>query len=260
MLLAIDAGNTNIVFAVFDGSTLVKEWRLSTDARKTADEYALFLTQLMELAAIERSAITDAIISTVVPGALFALRQLCRLYFHCDAMIVGTPGVELDVQVKLERSAEVGADRLVNAVAAYKKFGGNTIIIDFGTATTFDVLNKQGDYIGGVIAPGINLSLDALHRAAAKLPNIAIERPESIIGKSTVSAMQAGIYWGYVGLIEGILRRIQEHGGEPMKTVATGGLASLFFKEMKEIEYLEPDLTMIGLQMVFARNKEQHGI
>jgi type III pantothenate kinase len=254
MLLAIDAGNTNIVFAVFDGETLVKEWRLSTDVRRTADEYALFLFHLMELEQIERKGVTCAIISTVVPAVLFALRRFCRQYFNCEAMIVGTDSVDLGVQVSVERPSEVGADRLVNSIAAYKRFGGDTIIIDFGTATTFDVINKQGDYIGGVIAPGINLSLDALHKAAAKLPNIAIERPDSIIGKSTISAMQSGIYWGYVGLIEGILRRIQEHYGEPMKTVATGGLASLFYKEMKEIEYLEPDLTMIGLQMIYQKN------
>jgi type III pantothenate kinase len=254
MLLAIDAGNTNIVFAVFDGETLVKEWRLSTDSRRTADEYALFLLQLMTLEHINKAVVTEAIISTVVPGVLFALRTLCRQYFNCEALIVGAADIKLGVQVIVERPSEVGADRLVNSIAAYKKFGGNTIIIDFGTATTFDVINKQGDYIGGVIAPGINLSLDALHKAAAKLPNIAIERPASIIGKSTISAMQSGIYFGYVGLIEGILHRIQEQYGEPMKTVATGGLASLFYKEMKEIEYLERDLTMIGLQIIYQRN------
>lgn len=255
MLLAIDAGNTNIVFAIFADGELRSQWRLSTDARKTADEYALGLTQLMELEGISRQAIDSAIISTVVPGALFALRLLCRHYFACEPLVVGEPGVDTGILVPFERASEVGSDRLVNAVAAFKKFGGNSIVVDFGTATTFDVIDDEGNYQGGIIAPGINLSMDALHRAAAKLPTIAIGKPEKVIGISTVTAMQSGIYWGYVGLIEGIIRRIMQEYGMQMKVVATGGLASLFYKEMDIIEYLEPDLTMVGLQMIYERNR-----
>lgn len=254
MLLAIDAGNTNIVFAVFDEKKLHSQWRISTDARKTADEYAISLTQLMELRGISPEAIDSAIISTVVPGVLFALRSLCKQYFHCDPMVIGDANIDTGIHVTFERASEVGSDRLVNAVAAFLRFGGNVIIVDFGTATTFDIVDKEGSYCGGVIAPGINLSMDALQRAAAKLPTIAIARPNQVIGTSTVSAMQSGIYWGYVGLIEGIIRRIIEEYGAPMKIVATGGLASLFYKEMNIIEYLEPDLTMIGLQDIYENN------
>lgn len=255
MLLAIDAGNTNIVFAVFEHKTLRHKWRITTDARRTADEYAIILTQLMALKNITVTDIDSAIISTVVPDALFSLRNLCRHYLHCEPIIIGEAGVNTGITVAFERASEVGADRLVNAVAAYKRFGGNVIIIDFGTATTFDVINKNGDYCGGIIAPGINLSMDALHRAAAKLPTIAIERPKKVIGTSTVSAMQSGIYWGYVGLIDGVIQKIIEEYNHPMKIVATGGLASLFYKEMSSIEHLEPDLTMLGLQDIYERNK-----
>jgi len=255
MLLAIDAGNTNIVFAVFEGNTLVKQWRISTDARRTVDEYALFLLGLMEVEGIKPGLIEGTIISTVVPPVLFPLTQLCKRYFDCKPLIVGTEQVVLDIRVMFnDRPSEVGSDRLVNSVAAFKKYGGDTVIIDFGTATTFDVLSEKGDYLGGVIAPGINLSLEALHKAAAKLPNIAIEKPGAVIGKSTVSAMQSGIYWGYVGLIEGILARIQKEMGRQMNVIATGGLAPLF-KEIELIKHLELDLTMIGLQMIYEQNK-----
>ncbi len=255
MLLAIDAGNTNSVFALFEGKKLRSQWRLATDQRRTADEYAVSLIQLMTLAGIDSKAVDSSIISTVVPGALFALRTLCNNYFHSDPMVIGESGVETGIHVVFERAREVGADRLVNAVAAYQQFGGNVIIVDFGTATTFDVVDNQGNYRGGIISPGINLSMDALHRAAAKLPTVAIERPQKVIGTSTVSAMQSGIYWGYVGLIEGIITRICAEYGAPMKVVATGGLASLFFNEMDAIDHLEPDLTMVGLQHIYERNR-----
>ena len=228
MLLTIDAGNTNIVFAVFEGETLRGEWRSSSDTRRTADEYGIWLAQLMALGDLKREAVDAAIIATVVPETLYSLKLLCRKYFHADPLIVGEPSVKLGIDVKVESPEEVGADRLVNAVGAHARHGGPLIVIDFGTATTFDVIDKDGNYRGGAIAPGINLSLDALHAAAAKLPRVAVQRPQSVIGRRTVGAMQSGIYWGYVGLIEGLTERIKEEFGEDMKVIATGGLAPLF--------------------------------
>jgi len=256
MLLVIDAGNTNIVFAVFAGDKLLGEWRISTDARRTADEYGVWLLQLMARAKIEVDAVKAAIMSSVVPQATFALRMLTRQYFGVELMIVGEPGVDLGIEAKIDRPREVGADRLVNAVAAWQAYKQPLIIVDFGTATTFDVVNGKGDYTGGIIAPGVNLSLEALHRAAAKLPNVAIERPLKVVGTDTVSAMQSGIYFGYAGLIEGIVSRIKEEAGHPMKVIATGGLAPLFAKATPVIDVLEPDLIIQGLRIIYARNRQ----
>ena len=256
MLLVIDAGNTNIVFAVFAGDKLLGEWRISTDARRTADEYCVWLLQLMARAKIEVDAVKAAIMSSVVPQATFALRMLTRQYFGVELMIVGEPGVDLGIEAKIDRPREVGADRLVNAVAAWQAYKQPLIIVDFGTATTFDVVNGKGDYTGGIIAPGVNLSLEALHRAAAKLPNVAIERPLKVVGTDTVSAMQSGIYFGYAGLIEGIVSRIKEEAGHPMKVIATGGLAPLFAKATPVIDVLEPDLIIQGLRIIYARNRQ----
>jgi len=227
---------------------------MATDARRTADEYGVWLLQLMEREKIKPEAIKSAIMSCVVPQATFALRMLARNYFHTELLIVGEPGVELGIKTEMERSSEVGADRLVNAVAAWNKYKEALIIVDFGTATTFDVVDGKGSYIGGVIAPGVNLSLEALHRAAAKLPNVAVERPARVIGKETITAMQSGIYFGYVGLIEGIVARIREEYGSPMRVIATGGLAPLFAKATAVIGGLEPDLIIDGLRIVFERN------
>lgn len=256
MLLAIDAGNTNTVFAIFSNDTLLGQWRMATDVRRTADEYGVWLLQLMERETINPESVRAAIMSCVVPQATFALRMLARNYFQTELMIVGEPEVQLGIKTKMERPQEVGADRLVNAVAAWQKYKEPLIIIDFGTATTFDVLDKEGSYIGGVIAPGVNLSLEALHRAAAKLPNIAVERPATVIGKETVSAMQSGIYFGYVGLIEGIVARIREEIGSKIRVVATGGLAPLFAKATPVIGGLEPDLIIEGLRLVYERNRK----
>jgi type III pantothenate kinase len=255
MLLAIDSGNTNIVFAIFDGDDKLGEWRSSSDAARTADEYAVWLTQLMDIASLKRGQITDCIIATVVPETLFSLKSLARKYFGCEPMIVGEEGVDLGLEVLAGSPGEVGADRLVNAAAAHARHGGPLIIIDFGTATTFDVVDGQGNYFGGVIAPGINLSLDALHMAAAKLPRVAVQRPETVIGKQTVPAMMSGIYWGYVGLIEGLVSRIRDEFGAPMKVVATGGLAPLFAEATTVIEHLDTELTLRGLQVIHRRNK-----
>jgi type III pantothenate kinase len=257
MLLAIDSGNTNIVFAVFDGDDLRGEWRSSNDSRKTADEYGIWLTQLMSLGGFSADDITDAIIATVVPETLYSLKSLCRTYFECEPLVVGEKEVELGLKALVDAPEDVGADRLVNAVAAHMRFGGPLIIIDFGTATTFDVVDQDGNYFGGVIAPGINLSLDALHAAAAKLPRVAVQRPPSVIGKRTVPAMLSGIYWGYVGLIEGIVARIRDEYGAEMSVVATGGLAPLFNEATDAIEHLDPELTLRGLSEIHRRNQTE---
>lgn len=254
MLLAIDSGNTNIVFAVYDGGVVRGEWRSSTRSDRTADEYGVWLSQLMTLEGIERGDIDAAILATVVPANVFTLKTLCRRYFGTEPLVVGEPGVTLGLDVRMDRPEEVGADRLVNAVAAHCKYRQPLIIIDFGTATTFDVVDADGNYLGGCICPGINLSLEALHMAAAQLPRVAIGRPAQVIGKATVPAMKSGIYWGYVGLIEGLVRRISEEFGGPMTVVATGGLAPLFAEATEAIHHLDQDLTLRGLLEIHRRN------
>jgi len=254
MLLAIDAGNTNIVFAVYDGETVRGEWRTSTQTDRTADELGVWLNQLFLIAGLNRQDITAAIIASVVPAMVFSLKTLCRRYFGCQPIVVGDAGVKLGINILLDRPEEVGADRLVNAVAAHRYYKGPLIVIDFGTATTFDVVDADGNYCGGAIAPGINLSLEALHMAAAKLPRVAIGRPKMVIGKATVPAMQSGIFWGYVGLIEGLVHRIEAEFGSKMLVVATGGLAPLFAEVSKVINTLDPDLTLRGLLEIHRRN------
>ncbi|MFO0388415.1 MAG: type III pantothenate kinase [Alphaproteobacteria bacterium] len=255
MLLTIDAGNTNVVFAVFDGKKIVGQWRISTDARRTADEYGVWLTQVMEHEHLDPKKITGAILASVVPQAIFDLRMLAKRYFHTDLMIVGDPALKPIMPVKIDNPREVGADRLVNASAAWNRNKQALIVLDFGTATTFDVVNAKGEYVGGVIAPGVNLSLDALQRAAAKLPNVGIMRPAKVVGTNTVAAMQSGIYYGYAGLIDGIISRIKEEQGNGIKIIATGGLASLYIKACPVIEQIEPDLTVLGLKEIYEMNK-----
>ena len=259
MLLAIDAGNTNIVFAIHDGAELLHKWRISSSSSRTADEYMVWLTQLMNLEDISPKHISGAIIATVVPQALFPLQLLCRRYFDCTALVIGEDNIDLGLEIKLPNPQEVGADRLVNAVAAQKKYGGPMIIIDFGTATTFDVIDKAGNYCGGIISPGVNLSVEALHMAAAKLPRVAVEKPGQVIGTGTVSAIQSGIFWGYVGLVEGLVRRIKKefiaaNPGQKMKVLATGGLAPLFNGEVEDIEVVDQELTTYGLFEIYSRN------
>jgi len=255
MLLAIDSGNTNIVFAVFAADGTVRgEWRSSTDGNRTADEFGIWLEQLMQLQNLERANINSAIISTVVPATLFSLKTLCRKYFDCEPLVVGETNVELGIEVLVDRPDDVGADRLVNTVAAHDKYGGPLIVVDFGTATTFDVIGKDGSYQGGVIAPGVNLSLEALHQAAAQLPRIAVERPDEVIGRATVPAMQTGIYWGYVSLIEGLVARIRKEFGADMPVIATGGLSPLFAEATDIIQVADPDLTLRGLLIIHQRN------
>jgi len=253
MLLVIDAGNTNIVFAVHDSDLWRGVWRIRTDAQRTSDEYAVWLNSLLTLSELRREQISGAVIGTVVPAALYHLRRLCRDWFHVEPL-VARAALDWGFEIKVDQPNEVGADRLLNAMAGHQQFGGPMIVVDFGTATTFDVVDATGAYLGGVICPGINLSIEALHQAAARLPRIGIGRPQSVIGRSTVPAMQSGIYWGYVGLIEGLLTRIKSEFGSPMKVVATGGLAPLFAEGTLMIEHIEPDLTLDGLRMLAARN------
>ena len=254
MLLAIDAGNTNIVFAVHDGKQMLAEWRAVTQATRTADEYAVLLQPLLQLQGLTFADFDAAIIATVVPAALFDLRQLCRRYLKCEPLVVGDPDVDLGIEIHTDRPAAVGADRLVNAVAAHATYKGALIVVDFGTATTFDIVDENGNYEGGVIAPGVNLSAEALHQGAAMLPRVAVQRTQNVIGKDTVPAMQSGLFWGYIGLIEGLVARIKAEYGEPMTVIATGGLANIFFKQTSAIDFLDPDLTVRGLVLIHTRN------
>jgi type III pantothenate kinase len=253
MLLVVDAGNTNIVFAVHDPSGWRGVWRIRTDAQRTSDEYAVWLNSLLTLSGLKRKQIGAAVIGTVVPAALYHLRRLCRDWFGVEPLIARA-ALDWGFEIKVDQPNEVGADRLLNVMAAHRQFGGPLIVVDFGTATTFDVADGTGAYTGGVICPGINLSIEALHQAAARLPRIGIGRPQSVIGRSTVPAMQSGIYWGYVGLVEGLLTRIMAEFGQRMKVVATGGLSSLFAEGTLMIEHIEPDLTLNGLRMLAERN------
>lgn len=257
MLLAVDVGNTNIVFAVCDGEIVRHEWRVVTDRNRTADEYAVILSPLLAFYNLSFADIDAAIISNVVPAAMFDLRQLCRRYLHCEPMVVGDPAIDPGINILIDHPENMGADRIVNAVAAHEMYDGALIIIDFGTATNFDVVSAEGDHLGGVIAPGVNLSAQALHEAAAMLPRVALARTNRVIAKDTVPAMQSGLYWGYIGLMEGLVTRIRAEYGMPMTVVATGGLASLFHRQSQMIDHLDRDLTIRGLILVYNRNKDQ---
>lgn len=246
LLLAIDIGNTNTVFAVCEGDTVRGQWRAATKTERTADEYAVWLMQLMGLAGIEAGAIGDAIVSSVVPESTYNLVTLCRRYFGCNPIRVAEID-DIGIEIAVDRPHDVGDDRLVNAIGAHARYPGALVVIDFGTATTFDIVGADGAYRGGVIAPGVNLSVEALHMAAAKLPRVAVRRPAAVIGHSTVGAIQSGIYWGYVSLIEGMVDRIKRACAEPMTVVATGGLAPLFEAATPVIEHVDPDLTVRGL-------------
>ncbi|HRK64115.1 MAG TPA: type III pantothenate kinase [Terricaulis sp.] len=254
MLLAIDVGNTNTKFAVYDGESWRAQWRAATYSSRTADEYAPWLSQVMALSGLSFDDVNACIISTVVPQALFNLRNLSRRYVGAEPLVVGEPNVKLGIDVRIDKPSEAGADRLVNAVGAFVNYGGPAIVIDSGTATTFDIVAADGAFEGGIILPGINLSLQALHDAAARLPRIEIRDPGRIIGKDTVSAMQSGIYWGSIEMIEGLVRRIKAEYGQPMKTIATGGVASLYEGGTSGIELFDQDLTSRGLLEIFKRN------
>jgi type III pantothenate kinase len=256
MLLAIDAGNTNVVFAVLDGRRIVARWRIATDPRRTADEYAVWLSQLLQLEGLQREAIAAVIIATVVPRTLHNLQVLAQKYFKTEALIAGRAPVEWGIPLDVDEPQSLGADRAVNTIAAHALHDGDLIVVDFGTATTFDVSDYRGAYKGGIIAPGINLSLDALVTAAAKLPRVAIEAPagnNSVIGTNTVDQMQIGIFWGYVALVEGLVARLKQEVGRPTKVIATGGLAALLMDHTAVFDAYEPDLTIQGLAIMYER-------
>ncbi len=255
MLLTIDVGNTNTVFAIHNGKDFVADWRCATEHQRTADEYYVWLNTLMKLQGIHVE-IDEVIVSSVVPQVVFNLRVLSDKYYNCRPLVVGKPECKLPVDVRVDADTQVGADRLVNTVGAYAQFGGNLIIVDFGTATTFDVVAQDGAYIGGVISPGVNLSMEALHLAAAALPHVDATKPANPIGTNTVACMQSGIYWGYVGLIDRINSEIKQDRDRPMKIIGTGGLASLFNQEPGLFDHIDGDLTMTGLVEINKFNRK----
>jgi type III pantothenate kinase len=253
MLLAIEQGNTNTVFAVHDGQDWIAQWRTATDSTRTADEYAVWLSQFLQMHGLALKVLDACIISTVVPQSLFNLRNLSRRYLKAEPLVIGE-NAKLGIAIRIDNPAEAGADRLVNAIGAHAKYGGPLIVLDSGTATTFDIVGEDGGFEGGAICPGVNLSLEALHMAAARLPRVAIQRPGKVIGTDTVGAMQSGVYWGYVSLIEGLVTRIKAEYGRPMRVVGTGGMASLFQGATDLIDDFDPDITVRGLLEVWRRN------
>jgi type III pantothenate kinase len=257
MLLAVDAGNTNLVFALVEDGAIRARWRIATDPRRTADQYAVWLHQLLELEGFTRADVSAVIIGTVVPRALHNLEVLASKYFGVEPLIAGQGSAEWGVALDVADPKTVGADRVLNVIAAHALHEGDLIVVDFGTATTFDVVDYSGAYKGGIIAPGINLSLDALVAAAAKLPRVAIEAPEStsVIGRTTEEQMHIGIYWGYVAMMEGLVARLRAEIGRPVKVIATGGLATLFDAHTGIFDAIEGDLTIQGLAMLFARGR-----
>ncbi|UCC61218.1 MAG: type III pantothenate kinase [Dehalococcoidia bacterium] len=253
MLLAIDIGNTNIVLGVFDGEKLKATWRLSTDVHKLEDEYSVVLLNLLEMKKLAFADIDHAVIASSVPPLVTIFSELCRRYFNVEPLVIG-PGTKTGVRIELDNPREAGADRIVNAAAAHSLYEGPLVVIDFGTATTLDAVSREGDYLGGAIAPGIAISAEALFEYAAKLPRVELVRPQKAIGRSTIAAMQSGIIFGYVGLIEGIVDRMKKELGGSVKVIATGGLADVIARETDAVDALEPDLTLIGLRIIYELN------
>ncbi len=255
MLLAIDCGNTNTVFSIWDGEKFLCTLRTSTHHARTADAYFTWYSTLVKHYGIEAD-ITDVIISSTVPRVVFNLRVFADRFFGCRPLVVGRPECLLPQQPRVDAGTQVGPDRLVNAAGAFDRHGGNLIVVDFGTATTFDVVGHDGAYVGGVIAPGVNLSLEALHMAAAALPHVDIAKPQRVVGTNTVACMQSGVFWGYVGLVREICARIKAERDQDMMVVATGGLAPLFQQTEALFDAFEEDLTMHGLTVIHRYNKE----
>ncbi len=250
----MDVGNTNIVFGVYEGDELKYHWRAETNRHKTEDEFGMLVKNLFEHVSLTFKEIDGIIISSVVPPIMFALERMCQKYFDISPLIVG-PGIKTGLNIKYENPREVGADRIVNAVAGIHEYQSPLIIVDFGTATTYCYINEKEQYMGGAIAPGIGISTEALYSKAAKLPRIEIARPDDIIGKNTVNAMQAGILYGYVGQVEGIVSRMKAQSSEKPTVIATGGLATLIAKESNIIDVVDPFLTLKGLKLIYKRNR-----
>lgn len=253
MLLVLDTGNTNIVLGVYEGDELKYHWRMETYRHKTEDEYAMQVKSMFQHVGLSFTDITGIIISSVVPPVMFPLEQMCKKYFNQKPLIVG-PGLKTGLNIKYENPREVGADRIVNAVAAIREYGSPLIIVDFGTATTYCYVNEHGEYMGGAIAPGIKISMEALFDRASKLPRVQLTRPDHVVGKNTVAAMQSGIVFGYVGQVEGIVNRIKEDCSVVPTVIATGGLAELISTETKVIDIVDNFLTLKGLHLIYERN------
>jgi type III pantothenate kinase len=256
LIFVFDVGNTNIVLGVYDREELKHHWRIETNRHRTEDEFGMIVKNLFDHVELSFSDIDGIIISSVVPPIMFSLERMCQKYFHLKPLIVG-PGIKTGLDIKYENPREVGADRIVNAVAAIHEYGSPLVIVDFGTATTYCYINEQNQYMGGAIAPGIGISTEALYSRAAKLPRIEISRPDDVVGKNTVSAMQAGILYGYVGQVEGIVKRMKDKSKVPPKVIATGGLANLIAEESNVIDAVDPFLTLKGLQLIYKRNIEK---
>lgn len=254
MIFVLDIGNTNTVLGVFENDQLKHEWRIKTDRHKTEDEFAILIKSLFDLQGITFSDISGIIISSVVPPIMQALDEMCRIYFNIEPLIIGREDVDNHLGMRYPYPEEIGADRIVNAVGAIESYGTPSIIVDFGTATTFCYVNEDAEYYGGIISPGIKISMEALYSKASKLPKIEIQRPKKIIGSSTVQAMQSGVFYGYVSQVDGIIRRMKEEFPMPAHVVATGGLAKLIADESKEIDHVDPYLTLKGLYIIYKRN------
>jgi type III pantothenate kinase len=255
MLLAFDIGNTTIAVGIFRGKKLVKSWKIKTDSDKTADEYGAILLNLIQVAGLQAKTISSAIISSVVPPLTPVIEDLCREYFGTTASVVG-PGLKTGMSILYENPLEVGADRITAAVAAFEKYGGPAIVVDFGTATTFDAVSAKGEYLGGAIAPGIQIAAEALYLKTARLPRIEIKKPKRAIGRTTVSSMQAGLYFGYIGLVTNTIAEIRKELGKNVRVVATGGFGSQIAAELPVIEAYEPDLVLEGLRIIYERNRD----
>ena len=263
MLLAFDVGNTNIVLGVFDGDKLIQSWRLETDNNKSADEYGMLVNQLFQYEGLKTTDVKAVIISTVVPSVLFTLQHLSQKYFHRKALVIG-PGIKTGLIVKYDNPKQLGADRIVNAVAAYNKYGGPLIVIDMGTATKFCAITSKAEYLGGTIAPGVKIASEALVEKTAKLPKIELEIPGHVICRNTIQSMQSGVVYGHMGMVDFIVKKLKaelaeaDNSGKPITVIATGGMASLISSELDCIDYLDKTLTLEGLKIIYDKNRKEN--